>query len=257
MAYGGEAAGSFGPGCNGCRSARNVDTGLGFVPVATLTGIGIDLARKFIGGSKVTNCPGQPSGFDLGNLIASLNDSERAQLDAAARKVKAKYPSSWSWYNGLMGLDLDRFSFNLAGGEDCQVTSVDGKALVNLVHQFWAKYPAGGMAYAPSIPDQTVYPIDGGPIYNPIMGPAVVPIVPPPASSSSIDKILDLLKNAGNAGISAATNTAVRGAYETLPPEQQRMVQASVVRSSFDDYKLPLLIGGGLIVGFMVMGNRR
>lgn len=266
-------------GCNG--GASGGAGGLGFIPIATIIGGAIDLARTLKGGSKFTSCPGQMSGYDLGNLLASLTPSELAQLDAAVRATK---PGDW-YRPGFQGVDLDTFAWAIAGGGDCKVTTTAGKALNTLLAQLKAAHPeAFGVASA--FPTTTgPQPVDGGPVSGPIYttmpvpgpvlqpttttapalpGPVLVQPTAPvlqagapslPASSSWLDTIGDAIKNAGKEAAEAAARSVVGSTYANLPPNLQTQVNQQVGRSVFDEYKLPIMVGGGLLLALAFTGG--
>lgn len=236
--------------------------GLGFIPWATIIGGAVDLARTFIGGSDATSCPGQYSGAQLGNLLTAMSSTERAALYQLFNKVNAGTVQP-----EFRGVDLDWMAFAIAGGGDCQVTTTNGKALVAMIHELFAKYPqalAAGSStpYPTSAPPPVIFTSDPNPwpsstgippVYDP--GPAIPDATPsiPDAGPSLWDRIADAAKQAAEAAAAAATRSVATSATQVPAVADQLRIYEEQRKASVISANMPWLIGGGVAIAALLL----
>lgn len=271
MAYG-TAGPTIGPGCDGCRAARNVATGLGFslpswlkpiiseassfLPGGPLISAGVNAIPSGGGGSGP--CPQAP----LTAVAAALATMTPAELSSLQTSLNNSHVPGASVNNPAS------VAYWAAGGSDCNTSAsahpdvAAFNARVAAVQQAaiassGAPYP---VQYGPTVSPIIFEATDGGsyggpnPV-SPFYGPVVQQQQP-----STLDKILAFLGKAGSQALTAAESAAAASAYAQMSPAQQAQLRAQAASQSTNPlvkYEVPIAIGAGALLLVLVLSGRR
>lgn len=273
MAYG-TAGPTIGPGCDGCRAARNVATGLGFSLPSWLKPI-ISEAGSFIPGA------GPLVSTAVNAIPSSSSDGSgpcaQAPLTAVAAALATMTPAELaSLQTSLNNSHVPGASVNnpasvaywAAGGSDCNTSASSHpdvaafNARVAAVQQAaiagsGAPYP---VQYGPTVNPITFPATDGGSYggpqpNSPFYGPVLQQQQP-----STLDKILAFLGKAGSQALTAAESAAAASAYAQMSPAQQAQLRAQAASQSTNPlvkYEVPIAIGAGALLLVFVLSGRR
>jgi hypothetical protein len=107
--------------------------------------------------TKKSSCPGAPNA-EAEYLLQHMSAADRQTLSNAAAPIGGQYA-----YQAIRANDAIALAFHVAGGDDCKVTSTEGKAFVATFYQLVEKYGVGSGGAA--VPTTT-----GGPIQATVEG---------------------------------------------------------------------------------------
>lgn len=162
------------------------------------------------GGGGATSCPGQPNA-EAAYLLANMSAADRQSLLSAASAIGGQYA-----YKAIQANDAYNLAFHVAGGDDCKVSSTEGKAFAS---QFWSLVSKYGLS----------------------SGGGTVPLTTS-TGPSAIERIYEGVKEYGRAVVGGAVEGAAASAQAGAAGAGTAALGSSLI--------LPLLFG---VVIFMLL----
>lgn len=229
------------------------------IPWGTIIGVGVDVGRQIFGGSDATACLNQEGPELVSARLDGATAAQRAELVAALRGTNPSWFPPGSTFDQLYGL-ADQLAFGVAGGSDCKVGTAAGTRLVTAYNAMRPRaYPSTGtmsppvLSAGPGWPSGTNVP----PVYDP--GPTLPGTLPttPDAGPSIWEQIKDAAASAGRAAAEAAARAAAQSVQQVPYVRTQIEDMERERRGDFLSASMPLLIGGGLLVGALLLSGGR
>lgn len=226
--------------CNGCDTRRNGD-GLGFISAGDAWKLGTgawDLGSRLFGGGSYSDAvPGWCPQWSIKGVSQGAHPSEAATIEAIRRAPAALFDTWARAYasihdtaptraQALSGVGVRHWAYHSSGGPGCDVTTSRGQP----VGEAWAAL----MSYAPGAgwePGGGSFPSGTGTAadYPPPSEPTYDPGAPAPGGGW-----LDQLGEWGREQLRQILGTATAGAaveaYESLPAETRRQIEAEIIR---------------------------